>query len=126
MASFQKNKQNRWLLQAIATTLPVFCKKKFDRSLNAYETKPSGRNSGWQFNQNFFFFFLVTGRQRNSCSFYQVQSCKRCCHSKLKAINQINENFLLPSAIERPIGPNCKEKTIDITCLSSRAQLFVP
>ncbi|KAK7838593.1 upf0481 protein [Quercus suber] len=45
---------------------------------------------------------------------------------KSSHINQINENFLLPSAVERPIGSDCNEKTIDITCLSSGAQLFVP
>ena len=43
-----------------------------------------GEIRGWQFNQKLFFFLVVTGRQRNSCSLYQVRSYKHCCQSNLK------------------------------------------
>ena len=128
MASFPKKKKKKknktdGFFQAIATTLPVFWKMKFDRSLKAYETNTSGRNSGlaiWSET-----IFLVTGRQRNSCPLSPV-IYTLLPEQTHEAINQINENFLLPSAVKRPIWSNCNEKIIDITSLSSRAQLFVP
>ena len=44
-----------------------------------------GEIQGRQFNQKLLLIFLVvTGRQRNSCSLYQVRSYKHCCQSNLK------------------------------------------